>query len=92
MCGPGPQATCDNKRGLLPSGLDEEVVVEFCPQQYRYYYDCVRVHSEVRGESCRFGFWGESAPCCAHPACRMPHGVSPQMQMQMQRGMNAMRQ
>ncbi|PNH08744.1 Primary ciliary dyskinesia protein 1 [Tetrabaena socialis] len=40
------KATCANKKGLLAPGMSEEVVVEFCPQQYRYYYDCVRVHCE----------------------------------------------
>ena len=43
------QATCPAKKGLLAPGMTEEVAVEFCPTQYRYYYDCVRVHCEVRG-------------------------------------------
>ncbi|EFJ43939.1 hypothetical protein VOLCADRAFT_121366 [Volvox carteri f. nagariensis] len=40
------KATCSNKKGLLAPGMSEEVVVEFCPSHYRYYYDCIRVHSE----------------------------------------------
>ncbi|GLI65137.1 hypothetical protein VaNZ11_008595 [Volvox africanus] len=40
------KATCANKKGLLAPGMSEEVVVEFCPSHYRYYYDCIRVHSE----------------------------------------------
>ncbi|KAG2441252.1 hypothetical protein HYH02_010095 [Chlamydomonas schloesseri] len=40
------KATCPSKKGLLAPGMTEEVVLEFCPTQYRYYYDCVRVHCE----------------------------------------------
>ncbi|KAG2423826.1 hypothetical protein HXX76_014986 [Chlamydomonas incerta] len=40
------KATCPAKKGLLAPGMTEEVTVEFCPTQYRYYYDCVRVHCE----------------------------------------------
>nr|ADD85929.2 FAP221 [Chlamydomonas reinhardtii]7SQC_M0 Chain M0, FAP221 [Chlamydomonas reinhardtii]7SQC_M1 Chain M1, FAP221 [Chlamydomonas reinhardtii] len=40
------KATCPAKKGLLAPGMTEEVAVEFCPTQYRYYYDCVRVHCE----------------------------------------------
>ncbi len=41
------QATCSDKKGLLAPGMSEEVVVEFCPSHYRYYYDCIRVNAEV---------------------------------------------
>ncbi|KAG2494686.1 hypothetical protein HYH03_007202 [Edaphochlamys debaryana] len=40
------KATCPTKKGLLAPGMSEEIEVEFAPQQYRYYYDCVRVHCE----------------------------------------------
>lgn len=43
------QASCPEKRGTLAPGMSEEITVEFTPQQWRYYYDCVRIHCEVRG-------------------------------------------
>lgn len=42
------QMRCDEKQGLLAPGMSEVVNIEFCPQQFRYYTDSVRIHSEVR--------------------------------------------
>lgn len=54
------QATCDHKKGNLAPGMADVIEVEFCPQEFRYYYDCVRIHSEVRAQhSVRVG-----AGCC----------------------------
>lgn len=58
-----PQATCDSQRGLLPPGLEELITIEFCPQQYRYYYDTVRVHSEVRGPCTHLHAWWHAYAC-----------------------------
>ena len=33
--------------GAILPGLSEQLVVEFCPDQLRYYYDAIRVHSSV---------------------------------------------
>ncbi|GMH34242.1 hypothetical protein BSKO_02076 [Bryopsis sp. KO-2023] len=33
-------------RGLIAPGMCEEVEIEFHPKEWRYYYDCIRVHSE----------------------------------------------
>lgn len=35
-----------SKVGLVAPGMSEEVLVEFTPNDLRYYYDCVRLHSE----------------------------------------------
>ena len=35
-----------NKVGLVAPGMAEEVLIEFTPNDLRYYYDCVRLHSE----------------------------------------------
>jgi hypothetical protein len=43
------QARCDDKKGLLAPGMCEVIELEFCPQGYQYYTDCVRIHSEVDG-------------------------------------------
>ena len=40
------RAHCPAKRGTIAPGMSEEIVIEFCPDEYRYFYDCVRVHSE----------------------------------------------
>ena len=41
------QATCNNKKGLLAAGMSEVVQLEFCAAEWRYYYDCLRLHCEV---------------------------------------------
>ena len=35
-----------NKKGKIAPGMSEELVVEFTPNEWRYYYDCIRVHQE----------------------------------------------
>lgn len=35
-----------NKKGLIPPGLSEEIEIEFKPSEWRYYYDCIRIHTE----------------------------------------------
>ncbi len=39
------QARCDNKQGLLAPGMAEAIGVEFCPQQFCYYTDTIRLES-----------------------------------------------
>ena len=36
----------DKKHGVIAPGMCLDVAVEFCPKEWRYYYDCIRVHSE----------------------------------------------
>ena len=43
------------KIGLIAPGMSEEVVVEFTPDSLRYFYDCVRLHSQVRARSLQGG-------------------------------------
>ncbi len=31
---------------MLPSGTSEDVYIQFTPDQYQYYYDCMRIHCE----------------------------------------------
>ena len=35
-----------SKKGMLPSGVAEDVYVHFTPDTYKYYYDCLRIHCE----------------------------------------------
>lgn len=35
-----------NKKGVLPSGVSEDVWLSFEPDSYKYYYDCLRIHCE----------------------------------------------
>jgi hypothetical protein len=38
-----------NKKGMLPTGVAEDIYVQFTPtgdSPYRYYYDTIRVHCE----------------------------------------------
>ena len=35
-----------NKKGLIPPGLSEDIEIEFRPTEWRYYYDCIRIHTE----------------------------------------------
>lgn len=34
------------QEGLIPPGLSEEIEIEFRPTEWRYYYDCIRIHTE----------------------------------------------
>ncbi|DBA89741.1 TPA: hypothetical protein ACH3X2_004621 [Trebouxia sp. C0005] len=40
------KAYCDNKKGSLAPGLEDVITVEFCPTEWRYYYDCLQIHSQ----------------------------------------------
>jgi len=35
-----------DKKGKIAPGMAEELVVEFTPHEWRYYYDCIRIHME----------------------------------------------
>jgi hypothetical protein len=35
-----------DKKGKIAPGMSEELVVEFVPHEWRYYYDCIRIHLE----------------------------------------------
>ena len=46
------QAVCNNKKGLLAPGMEDEIMLEFCPTEWRYYYDCLRIHTQVSLSYC----------------------------------------
>ena len=38
-----------NKKGMLPTGVSEDIYVQFTPtgdQPYKYYYDSIRIHCD----------------------------------------------
>eukprot|EP00877_Chromochloris_zofingiensis_P012287 jgi/Chrzof1/7311/Cz02g18220.t1 len=35
-----------NVVGSIAPGLQEQLLVEFCPQEWRYYYDCIKINAE----------------------------------------------
>ncbi|CAM9373948.1 unnamed protein product, partial [Discosporangium mesarthrocarpum] len=35
-----------NKKGIVAPGSSEVIVVDFHPREYRYHYDCVRLHTD----------------------------------------------
>ena len=36
-----------NKKGMIPTGVAEDIFVQFTPgQEYRYFYDSIRIHCE----------------------------------------------
>ena len=37
-----------NKKGMIPTGVAEEIYIQFTPalNEYKYYYDSVRIHCE----------------------------------------------
>lgn len=36
-----------NKKGMIPSGVSEDIYVLFTPNdEYKYFYDCIRIHCE----------------------------------------------
>jgi len=36
-----------NKKGMIPSGISEDIYVQFTPNdEYKYFYDCIRIHCE----------------------------------------------
>lgn len=58
-----------SKLGLVAPGMCEEVTIEFTPDDLRYYYDCLRLHSE--GENL-------AVPCHGYPVAndvRIPRSV-----------------
>lgn len=40
------QIAAVTRRGFIAPGLSEDITIEFCPTEHRYYYDCIRIHSE----------------------------------------------
>lgn len=35
-----------DKKGKIAPGMSEELLIEFTPHEWRYYYDCIRIHQE----------------------------------------------
>lgn len=36
-----------SKKGMIPSGIAEEIYIQFTPnEEYKYYYDAIRIHCE----------------------------------------------
>jgi hypothetical protein len=35
-----------NKKGVVAPGMAENIVIKFKPDEWRYYYDCVRIHCQ----------------------------------------------
>ena len=36
-----------NKKGLIPSGMSEEITISFKPTEYKYFYDSLRINTET---------------------------------------------
>ncbi|KAL4456204.1 hypothetical protein ABPG74_014165 [Tetrahymena malaccensis] len=36
-----------NKKGLLPTGMSEEIQISFKPTEYKYFYDTIRINTET---------------------------------------------
>ena len=34
-----------DKKGAIPSGMAEELYVQFKPQEYKYFYDVIRINT-----------------------------------------------
>lgn len=36
-----------NKKGLIPSGMSEEITISFKPTEYKYFYDSLRINTDT---------------------------------------------